>query len=110
LVFNDECIAAGGDSIAINELAPCELEMEQLTCHWGAVPTTSEDLVVTKDAIAGPRYDTVLRRVDPSSGSENLTDLVCLTPFRWRKGDRILVSYPNTDNQDVGFEIILKQV
>lgn len=90
--------------------APFECVMEQLTAHWSAVPTTSQNIVLTKDATAGAVYDTVLRSIDPSTAGENTTDIVCIIPFRFTKGDIVKVTYANTDNRTVGVEIMLRQI
>lgn len=108
---NAEAVATNTESIAINFVAPAELQMEQLTAHWGGVPTTSESIVLTKISVeTGARYDTVLRSVDPSVGAEYITDLVCVIPFRFAAGDTVQITYPNSDDQDVGVEIMLLEV
>ena len=108
--LTSECEAGQTESISIDLEAPCELQMEQLTCHWEAVPTTSEELKIEKISVDGSRFNTVLRAVDPSTAVENITDLVCVIPFRWTKGDHVKLTYPNTDDQNVGAEIMLVQV
>ncbi len=107
---NDEAIATATETIAISFVAPSELQMEQLTCHWGAIPTTAEDITLTKISVEGFRYDTVLRAEDPSVNDLNVQDIVCVIPFRFAQGDTVSVTYPNTDNLDVGCEIMLKAV
>jgi hypothetical protein len=90
--------------------APCELVMEQLTAHWDAIAITSEEITLIKDSVVGPDYDTVLRAIDPSTGGENVQDIVCVIPFRFTKGDIVTIDYPNTDDNRVGVEIMLRQV
>lgn len=108
--LNDQCINGSAETISINFVAPCELQMEQLTAHWEAVPAISESLILSKLSVVNTRYNTVLRDVDPSAGEENITDLVCVIPFRWAKGDTVNIVYPNSNDQDVGVEIMLVQV
>lgn len=108
--LNDSCTIGLTETIAINFLAPCELIMEQITAHWGLIPVTSEDITLWKDSGVGVLYDTVLRAMDPSAAGENTTDWACVIPFRFRKGDRVRVDFANTDDKDVGVEVILKQV
>lgn len=98
------------ESIALDFLCPCNCIMLQITAHWEAIPTTSEDISLWKDSVNGVKWDTVLRAVDPSAGEENVQDWVCVIPFFFAKGDHVRVDYANTDDQDIGVEIVLQQV
>jgi len=109
-VLRDECANGSAETIAINFIAPCELKMEQMTAHFEAIPTTSEDIVLWRDDGSDARHDTVFRSIDPSASGENVQDIVCIVPFRWEAGDRVRVDYLNTDDQDVGVEVLLVQV
>jgi FlaG/FlaF family flagellin (archaellin) len=87
--------------------------MEQMVAHWEAIPPTSEFIYLRKLSGTDARINTVLRRVDPSltaSGGENLTDLACVIPFYWEVGDTVQITYANTDDQEVGVEIMLVEV
>ena len=106
----DVCVNGDGDSININWPTDLHIKMEQMVVHWEAIPTTSEPLILSKISGIDPRITTVLRRVDPSAAGESLTDLVCVIPFYWRVGDTVSITYPNTDDQDVGVEIFLVEV
>lgn len=106
-------VAGLTETIAINWVATKHVKMEQMVAHWNAIPTASEELVLRKLSVTSPSIDTVLRAVDPSltaSGGENLTDLSCVIPFYWRIGDTVQITYLNTDDQDVGVEIMLVEV
>jgi hypothetical protein len=109
-VVRADCENGSAESIAIDFTAPCELQMEQLTAHFEAIPTTSESIVLWKQDSADARYDTVLRDIDPSATEENEQDIVCIVPFRWKVNDHVRIDYTNTDDQDVGVEILLVQV
>jgi hypothetical protein len=106
----DETTATQAETIALAYVATEELEMEQLTVHWNSIPTTSESIVLKKVSVSGAKYDTVLRSVDPSVGAENIQDLVCVIPFIFYPGDTVSITYPNTEDQDIGVEILLKGV
>lgn len=105
--YNDHS-ASNADPIAIDELARSEWIMEQITAHWSAIPATSESLTLVKDSVDGPEFDTTLIDFDPNV--ENVQDLVCNQGFRFTKGDRVVIAYPNTDDNDVGVEIMIRQV
>lgn len=105
---NAATVAGAGQQISINWLAPSNVILQQVTATWGAQPTTSQNLTMTKDAFAGSAYDTVLIAWDPAASSA--TDLVCNQPFWFVKGDRVLVTFVNTDNLEIGVELILRQV
>lgn len=95
-------------TISIDWTATAEVQLEQLIMHWGGVPATSEFVELRKQrAIASP-YDTILRRVDPAV--ELIEDWVCLAPFRWRAGDRVILTFANSDNLAIGAELILRGV
>lgn len=102
--FNNSASGA----ISINELATDEWIMEQITAHWASVPGTAQDLTLTKDSVAGAAYDTVLLEFDPATEGEQ--DLVCNQPFRFAKGDRVVIAYTGTDGIPCGVEIMLRQV
>jgi hypothetical protein len=101
------------EPIFINWVATKHVRMEQMVAHWSGVPTTSEPLILQKRSGTSFRIHTILISVDPSiaaSGGENLTDLACVIPFYWAKGDSVRIDYPNSDNQDIGVEIMLVEV
>ena len=102
--FNDTNTGA----IAIDEIANSEWIMEQITAHWASVPTTSESLTLVKDSVEGASYDTTLISFDPTV--DGVQNLVCNNPFRFAKGDRVVVAYPGTDSIACGVEIMLRQV
>jgi hypothetical protein len=106
--LNAQCINGDSDNISIDYTVLWELQMEQMTAHWEAVPTTSEDIILQKKSVENTRYDTVLIRVDPAA--QGLTDLACLCPYRWTVGDHIIITFPNSEDQNVGVEFMGKEV
>lgn len=96
--------------INIAFVAPRHMVMEQMIAHWEAVPLVSEPITLSKISLIDPRLNTILRSVDPSAAGENLIDLACIVPFYWEAGDTVRIDYLNTDDQDVGVEIMLVEV
>jgi hypothetical protein len=107
--LTDECINGAGDTIAIDYTVLWELQMEQMIVHLEAVPTTvTDEIILQKVSVDGVRFDTVLIRVNPNE--KNLIDLACLCPYRWTVGDRVVITFPNTEDVDVGVEFMGKEV
>ena len=77
---------------------------------FAAAPTTSENYTITLDSRAGPTYDLLLYRVDPSGAA--LTDIL------WQPdeelflegGDAILCEFANTDRVGYTIQIVFKRV
>lgn len=105
--YTDESTTSA-DPIAIDEIAKTELMVEQISVHWSAAPTTSENITLHRDSIDGAAFDNLYRSEDPSINS--WTDWTCVTGFRFSKGDKIQVDFPNTDDLTVGVTIWLVQV
>lgn len=111
-IFVERAETEGGsiETIALDWVAPCNCIMRQIIAHWEAIPATSEDIQLWKESAVEPKVNTVLAAMDPSATEFNTTDWVCTIPFFFLKGDHVRIDYPNTDDQDVGVEIILEQV
>lgn len=107
----DDISAASEDPIVIEWEAPCDVFLEQITAHWSAVPTTVESLIVQRLSVTDPLLDTEI--INEPAAANSTTDFVCArdcTKFRFRQGDKIRVDYPNSDDNDVGVEIILEEM
>ena len=65
-------------------------ELIEVEIHMSAVPTTSEDFSVTKDAGLGANYDTQVRKID---FSDELTD----PSWIWVPSGRLI--YPDPDDK-----------
>lgn len=81
--------------------------------HLSAAPTTSEDFVITVDSVLGATYDTMLYSVDLSASS--VVDLVLdSNDFGVAQdlsaGDKLSVTYTNTDTRTWSAEILLEAV
>lgn len=109
---NKVAVTEATGAVAINTTTAVadNFKLESITVHFGAAPTTSEDLVVTLDAADGAAYDTVLARVDPSVDS--LTDITFHGgldfPGHFESGDEIVVTYTNTDTETYGLRIVTR--
>jgi hypothetical protein len=110
--FNQTTTTTGGvpEVINLEWTATTHVVMEQFIATWEAIPVTSELFTLKKLSGVDPKLDVILRSVDPSAAGESLTDLVCVIPFHWDKGDKVRFDFPNTDDQDCGVEIFLKEV
>jgi hypothetical protein len=96
----------GAAAIAAS-LAPKDcFNIEQVTLHLSAAPTTSENLAFTINALAGAAYDTVVFSVDLSASSTtNLVWVPSDGPLRLVKGDSFDVAFANTDTGTYGLQI-----
>lgn len=110
LIERAYCTAASAESIALDYVVPCNCVMVQIVAHWAAIPAASEDISLWKESAVDARLDTVLAAMDPSPTEYNTKDWVCTIPFFWPKGDHVRIDYNNTNDQNVGVEIILQQV
>jgi hypothetical protein len=111
----DKTVATGSAAIAASTGAFSQpFELDHISLHLDAAPTTSENLTVTLNAFDGAAYDTLLYTLDLSTDST--TDLVLLAgdtdgstallPRLYAKGDSIDVAYTNTDAGTSGLRII----
>jgi hypothetical protein len=104
-------VATGAAAIAKSSAAHATaFLLHSVTCHFSAAPTTSENLTVTLNAVAGAAYDTVLCKVNPAAGS--LTDIVYLpdVPLLCQAGDVVDVAFANTNTKTYGVRIVTEDV
>lgn len=97
--------ATGAVAINTTTAIAAEFKLLAVVCHLSAAPTTSENLVIKLDSVAGAAYDTVLKSTNPSLSSA--TDIV-FTPdaeMKFKTGDEILVTFANTDLRTYGLSI-----
>lgn len=84
--------------------------LENITVHLNAVPTTSENLVITLDANDGAAYDTTLFEEDLAAINEDNIVFSPNTPILCESGDKIVVTYTNTDANTYGLRIVTRLV
>jgi hypothetical protein len=105
--------ATGSAAINTSTALAADFQLDSITLHLSAAPTTSEELLVTLDAGAGAAYDTVLARINLASLSS--ADFV-ITPeaYEFEKlfssTDKITVTYTNTDTVTYGLRIVTTAV
>ena len=75
--------------------------------HFSAAPTTSENLVVTKDAEQGSAFDVITFNVDMSGVSDYVK--MFSKPIRCESGDKIKFTYDNTDLRTYGIKMIVRR-
>lgn len=101
--------ATGSGAIAASTASTKRFRLISVTVHLNAGPTTSQDLVVALDALDGPEYDTVLKRVDLSLVPA--VDIVYIPDgdLLMEAGDQIVVEYTNTDGVTYGLRIVIEE-
>lgn len=101
--------ATGTGAIAATTASTKRFRLLSVTCHLSAGPTTSENFVVSVDALDGAAYDTVLKQVDPSLVAA--TDIVYIPDGDdiYEAGDQITVAYTNTDGATYGLRIVIEE-
>jgi len=104
-------VATGAAAIAKSSAAHATaFLLHSVTCHFDVAPTTTANLTVTLNALAGGVYDTLLCKVNPSVGA--LKDIVYLpdVPLLCQAGDVIDVAYANADARTYGVRIVTEDV
>jgi hypothetical protein len=90
-------LAATTSAVAWTFSEADDCDVKRIALKFSAAPVTSEDITVTLDSVKGAAYDTVLGTLDPlSSTSVTFEDICGLA-----NGDKILVSYTNTDARSI---------
>jgi hypothetical protein len=102
----EEAAITGAGAVSIDYTVLWEMQMEQWTLHTSAIPTTSlnGEATLTYQHRTDPRQNTLLRSVNLAD--EGVQDLVCISPFRWKAGDHVIVAYANPDNLNVGTQFL----
>jgi len=97
--------ATGAVALNATTAIAAEFRLIQVTCHFSAAPTTSENFVVKLDATAGATYDTTLFTTNPSLSAA--TDLVFIpdSDLKFKSGDEIVVTFTNTDTRTYGLSV-----
>ena len=104
-------VATGAAAIAKSSAAhTTAFLLHSVTVHLSAAPTTSENLTITLNALAGAAYDTLLSKVNPAAGA--LTDIVYIpdVPLLCQAGDVIDVAFANTNTKTYGVRIVTEDV
>lgn len=102
-----KCTAGQAETIAISESMTYHATLLQIIGHFPGGPTPTDIFEVRKDSNQDPLLNCVIRRYDP--GTEGVTDIICNEHFEFRYGDRVVVTFPNTLDGDVGVELVFKE-
>jgi len=102
--------ATGAAAINTTTAIAAEWKVVQVTVHFSAAPTTSENLVLTLDNTTGVAYDTILYSVNPSLSSA--TDVVYVPDgeMKFRSGDELKVTFTNTDARTYGLSVFYQLI
>lgn len=109
LVFRDKSESGQQKAIDLTATPPWNSTLLQIVFNfgYGSDPTTSEDIIALRDSIAGPIYDFVVWTANPVEDQITQYAIRCSTELI--KGDSIKVAYENTDDLDVGVELIFTE-
>lgn len=102
--------ATGAGAINTTTAVAAEFRLVQVTCHFSAAPTTSENFVIKLDSSLGAAYDTTLFTQNPSLSAA--TDLVFIPDdsLDFFVGDEIVVTFTNTDARTYGLTIYYETI
>lgn len=97
--------ATGAAAIATSTAIAAEWKLLAVTVHFSSAPTTSQNLTMTLNAVAGAAYDTILYSVDPSLSAA--TDVVYIPDgeMKFFVGDELDIAFTNTDTRTYGLTI-----
>lgn len=105
--YADDAAYGAQQTIAINAVLPYNAELLQWSIAFSNVPTTSESLIITRDNVRGPLWDVDIVTWDPSIAG--VLNFQCNEIWQFAKGDAIVVTYANTDDYGVGFEVVFRE-
>lgn len=108
-IVSNECdvtSATGTGNINTTTARVKAFELLAVTAHFGTA--TSNDVVVTLDALDGTAYDTVLNTISCSS----VTDVFWLLdePLPCEAGDQIKVTWANDATYTYGLRIVTREL
>jgi len=83
-----------------------DFDVKSLRIEFDAAPTTSENIVVSLDSGQGAGYDVPLRTFDPIG----ITSYVVENLKGFNNGDKVLVSYANTDLNAITGTAVVEEV
>ena len=98
--------ATGSAAISHSFTPPWGAAIIGAAVHFNTQPTTSEYLKFVLDAVDGAAYDATLGAADPSAGGAD-GDVFWQPekPVRLSPGDKLSVTYTNTDTKTYGLII-----
>lgn len=105
--YNAAAVAGQGESIALNEEMPFHATLLQITVKLGAVQTSTDIFTVLKDSTIGAIYDVELYAED--FAIKELTDIIIPCKYELQRFDRLVITYANTDDVNVGVEAVIEE-
>lgn len=87
---------------------PYNAELIQWFITLSGVPTTSENVVIRRMSTVAPNFDLYI--VDQDISVAGLTYIVCNEIWQFRRTDRVVFGFPNTDDQTVTMELVFREV
>lgn len=102
--------STGTGALAQTATAVRVSQVASVTLHLDSIPTTSEALTITLDAVAGAAYDVLLYSLDLAAVSA--ADLVWFPNEEiWLEpGDALTVAYANSDGATYGVQTTLMEM
>lgn len=95
------------ESIAFDQLIPYHGTLLQITVALGEIQANTDPFTVVKDSAQAPIYDVELFADDFSV--KELTDIVIPCHYELKRGDRLVITYANAQDIDVGIEVIIEE-
>ena len=83
-----------------------QVQIERIEVHLSAAGGAAENLVVKLDALAGAAYDVVYLTED----MDTVTDIVFQPdrPLEFVNGDKLVITYTNTNTRTYGISVYYK--
>lgn len=107
LWYSAETDNGSAESIDLDEKLPFNAELLQFSISFEAEPVSSDLFSVVKDSVLGVKYNMIIDQIDLS---QNPTiSYKCTGLWQFRKGDGIIITYANTDDQSVGVEAVFRE-
>lgn len=86
---------------------PYNATLLQIIITWDTQAVTSEILAVEKDSGVDNRYDVTIQNYNPVT--DGVTEYLCNPHVEFRKGDKLRVTYDNTDSNIVSIEACFRE-
>ena len=90
------------DAVSLSFSVPIAGIFSTALLKFSAAPSTSENITITFKSANGTEYDTIIYTFDPSDDGETNISYSPNVALPLRKGDSILIEYPNTDAATIG--------
>ena len=101
--------ATGSGSLSLTTAEPGRFKFIEATVKFDVRPATSEDVVLSLDAVDGAAFDAVERRVTPADGT-GTGDVIFKghDDDKYEAGDQLRLTFTNTDARTFGARITVE--